>query len=199
MTTEKTKTTEQGEAPAEAEAQALSSEAVARRHLLLKGLGRGSAVLAASIPLKTLASTSVFTSSKAGPVIQCSVSGMNSVAPSQKPTATVCTGYSPASYQDGLIWPPNVNQTALITSVFPTCALRVNGVAPTLLYVMQNLPLTPEFHWLAAWLNAKNSARNGFNFPYTAPEVKKFYAGNGPGGYTPAQALAFFTKYMETQ
>ena len=200
MAIEKTKVAEQSEAPADA--QVLSSEAAARRHLLLKGLGRGSAVLAASIPLKALATlspTSVFTNPKAGPQIRCGISGMTSGIRSQDTITKVCSGYSPVSYQNSQIWPSNVNQSALITSVFPTCALRINGVAPTLLYVMQNLPLTPEFHWLGAWLNAKNSAQNGFNFPYTAAQVKASYKGHVPGGYTKAQALAFLTKYMETQ
>ena len=195
MTIEQTKATEQGEAPADA--QALSSEAVARRHLLLKGLGRGSAVLAASIPLKTLASTSVFTNRGANgaAVIQCSVSGMNSVAPSQSTTSQVCSGYNPTRYQNGDSWPSGVKKNLRVTSIFPSCKLLTNkGLAPTLLQVMKMGPSVPDFHWVGAYLNAQPGAVPiGWNFPYNGAQIQAFYAA------TPnTRALAFFTTYMET-
>ncbi len=205
MAIEKTKAAEQSEAPADE--QALSSEAVARRHLLLKGLGRGSAVLAASIPLKTLASTSVFTNPGANgaPVIRCGISGMTSGVHSKDTTTNVCSGYSPGYYTQRQHWPSGLNPDALVTTVFPSCKLMVNkdGTSlgtyrvPTLLEVMNLTPRVDEFHWIAAWVNAMGGAPSSWNFPYTGAQVQAFYAGTGPGGYTKAQALAFFMTYME--
>ena len=200
MTIEKTKATEQGEAPADA--QALSSEAVARRHLLLKGLGKGSAVLAASIPLKTLASTSVFTNPGAkGPQIRCGISGMTSGIHSKDTITNVCSGYSPGYYHLRQHWPLGLNPDALVTIVFPSCTLMVPGTAPgtsrvpTLLEVMNLTPRVDEFHWIAAWVNAMGGAPSNWNFPYTGAQIQAFYAGAGP--YPKAKALTFIKTYLE--
>ena len=70
----------------------MSAEATARRLVLLKGLGRGAAVLAASVPIQTLATQSVLTP---GGQHQCTVSGMHSGVHSTTTTTLVCGGYSP--------------------------------------------------------------------------------------------------------
>ncbi|TAM34145.1 MAG: hypothetical protein EPN61_17605 [Burkholderiaceae bacterium] len=208
MAIEKTKAAEQSEAPADE--QALSSEAAARRHMLLKGLGKGSAVLAASIPLKALATlppTSVFTNPGANgaPVVRCGISGMTSGVHSQDTTTNVCSGYSPGYYTQREHWPSGLNPDALVTTVFPSCKLMVNkaGTAlgnyrvPTLLEVMNLTPRAPvpEFHWIAAWVNAMGGAPSSWNFPYTGAQIQAFYAGTGP--YTKAQALTFIETYLE--
>jgi hypothetical protein len=203
MAIEKTKAAEQSEAPADE--PVLSSEAVARRHMLLKGLGKGSAVLAASIPLKTLAATSVFTNPGANgaPVIRCGISGMNSGVHSRDTITNVCSGYSPGYYHQRQHWPSGLNPDALVTSVFPSCTLKVNqqGTAlgtfrvPTLLEVMNLTPRVDEFHWIAAWVNAMGGAPSSWNFPYTGAQIQAFYAGTGP--YSKAQALTFIKTYLE--
>lgn len=207
MTIEKTKSTGQDEI--QAEIQALSSQAIARRHMLLKGLGKGSAVLAASIPLKTLAAQSVFTNPGANgaPVIRCGISGMTSGVHSQDTVTNVCSGYSPGYYTKREHWPAGLNPDALVTSVFPSCTLKVtvdaNGnvslggpTVPTLLQVMNLTPRVDEFHWIAAWVNAMGGAPSSWNFPYTGAQIQAFYAGTGP--YSKAQALTFITTYLET-
>ena len=185
----------------------LSSAAVARRHMLLKGIGKGSVVLAATVPLQTLASQSVFTNpgKNGAPVIRCGISGMMSGAHSRDTVTTVCSGYSPGYYQKPEHWPPGLNPNALVTVVFPSCTLMVNAAGtsigtarvPTLLEVMNLTPRVDEFHWIAAWLNAMGGAPSSWNYPYSGADVQAFYAGTGPGGYTKEQALDFFKTYME--
>lgn len=186
------------------EAEALSSAAAARRYLLLKGIGKGSVVLAATVPLQTLASQSVFTNpgKDGAPVVRCGISGMMSGAHSQNTATTVCSGYSPGYYHKPEHWPPGLNPDALVTVVFPSCTLMVNAKGkspkvPTLLEVMNLTPRVDEFHWIAAWLNAMGGAPTSWNYPYSGAAVQAFYAGTGPSGHTKEQALDFFKTYME--
>ncbi len=209
MTIEQTKATEQGEAPADA--QVLSSEAVARRHLLLKGLARGSAVLAATVPIRTLANPSLLTFDGKH---QCSVSGMQSGVHSAMTSSQTCGGYSPGWWGQtttnsaGQLVPrrpwPITNPNALCRDTFSACTL-INpgskssvGTPASLFDVMSpksggKFSNTDEYHWICAWLNAISKS---FNFPYSGDQVLAFYK-TGSGSKTYQDALTFFKKYME--
>lgn len=205
MAIEKTKSTDQGEV--ETAAQALSPQAVARRHLLLKGLGRGSAVLAATVPIQTLAGQSLLTFDGKH---QCSISGMQSGVHSATPTNTpTCGGYSPGWWgqtttnSKGQLVPrrpwPISNPNAPCVNTFGACKLRnPDGSQASLFDVMSpkaggKFSNTDEFHWICAWLNALS---HSFNFPYSGDDVLKFYnAGSGSTVYQ--NALTFFKTYME--
>ncbi|MDO8286569.1 MAG: hypothetical protein Q7T69_16290 [Rhodoferax sp.] len=177
----------------------LSADALARRSLLLKGLGRGSAVLAATVPLQTLAGQSLLTFDGKH---QCSVSGMHSGVHSATPSNTpTCGGYSPGWWGqsktvDGKIvprraWP--IDYRIKCDTVFTRCTLlNANGTKPSLFQIMSDsrFASSDEFHWVCAYLNALS---HSFNFPYTGQEVIDFY--NSPSY---ADALAFFKTYMET-
>lgn len=186
-------------------AEVLSSAAVARRRILLKGVGKGTAVLAATVPIQTLAGQSLLTFDGKH---QCSVSGMHSGVHSATPTDTaVCGGYSPGWYgqsnTDGTPkhWPSGVNYNAPVTSVFHNFR-RTNddGSTPTLFQVMDpkdksgKFSNTDEFHWICAWLNALS---HSFNFPYSGDEVLGFY-NQGPASSAYQDALTFFKDFMET-
>jgi hypothetical protein len=180
--------------------QAMAPAAIARRHMLLKGLSKGTAVLAATVPLQTLASGSVFTSGKSAPVVRCSISGMTSGVSSRETTTTVCSGYSPGYYSKREHWPLALQSQGVpewpCDKLFNKCSLIQQsyrlGKPVTLLYVMQHTPRVEEFHWIAAWINAMGG---GKNFPYTGQQVVDFYKGIGP--YPTADALKFFKTYME--
>lgn len=183
-------------------AKAISGDALARRRALLKGLGKGAAVLASSVPLKTLASTSVFTNPGKGgaPVIRCGLSGMQSGVHSRETVTDTCGGYSPGFYKKSGNWPSGTNPNATCVSVFSNCTLTMPssaGTRPaTLLEVMNNFESSDEFHWIAAWLNGIAGV---FNFPYSGPDVLNLYYGRPVAGvtYTYAAALTFFKTYME--
>lgn len=197
--------TENTESAGQGKAEALSAAALARRRILLKGVGKGTAVLAASVPIQTLAGQSLLTFDGKH---QCSVSGMHSGVHSATPSNTpVCGGYSPGrygqSYKDGAPkhWPAGVNYNALVTSVFKDSRLtNDDGSVPTLFQVMSPkdktgmFANTDEFHWITAWLNALS---HSFNFPYSGDEVLAFY-NQGTGSTAYADALEFFKTYMET-
>lgn len=196
-------------------AEALSSAAIARRHILLKGLSRSTVVLAATMPLQTLASGSVFTNpgKNGAPVIRCGISGMTSGVRSQDTTTTVCSGYSPGYYKKREHWPRNLNPDAPCVNLFSRCTLTMAvgggtvknssnepaaGVLQqpaSLIWVMNNAENTDYFHWIAAWVNGMGGAAAGFNFPYTGDEVLAFYKGTGK--YPAEDALKFFKTYME--
>ena len=201
MEPENIKPTEQGEAIA------IQSDPLARRRMLLKGLGKGAAVLAAAVPLKTLAtqsSTCTHPGNNGAPVIRCGISGMQSGIGSRQ-TYTVCEGYSPGWWGQVLndsnprtpkrAWPTDYNEKCNVK--FPKEGLNKNGVIPTLYQVMDDPSYanTDTRHWICAWLNALSGGPKG-NFPYTGAEVLAFYNGTGP--YTSAAALTFFKTYMET-
>lgn len=220
MNTETLGSTEQGKA------ETLTSAAIARRHMLLKGLGKGSAALAATVPLQTLASQSVFTYNGPGTAtqIRCGVSGMTSGVHSRDVTTTQCMGYSPGYYKTHA-WPANVNKTALITTVCSKSTLKtyvctetvkVRGVetvqvtrsnvrsrdgsctveVSTLFDVIDFHESSDEFHWVCAWLNGSGGAPAGWNFPYTGAEVIALYENND--SYPSGKSpLDFFKTYME--
>ena len=180
---------------AEGKGATLSADALARRSLLLKGLGRGSAVLAATVPLQTLAGQSLLTYDGKH---QCSVSGMHSGVHSATPTDTpICGGYSPGWWRqsdDGIkprrTWPLLPNSWTYNTKCSVVFSKRVLSGNPSLFQVMRDYSNTDEFHWICAWLNALS---HSFNFPYTGQEVIDFYNSSSS-----ADALAFFKTYMET-
>ena len=183
---------------AEANRPTLSPDALARRQMLLKGLGKGSVVLAATVPLQTLAGQSLLTFDGKH---QCSVSGMHSGVHSATPTNTpVCGGYSPGWWKQvndagtapRRTWPLLPNGWTYNTKCSAVFSLHPLSGNPTLFEVMRNFPNTDEYHWICAWLNALSQS---FNFPYTGQEVLDFY-------YSPSQyadALAFFKTYMENR
>lgn len=197
MTTENFETTGQGKA------EVFSPAAIARRRMLLKSVGKGTAVLAATVPIQTLAGQSLLTFDGKH---QCSVSGMFSGVHSATPTSTpLCGGFSPGW------WGQSNNSTPLVPSrAWPTLP---NGWTPntkcrsvftrntltgdpTLFQVMKppTYANTDERHWICAWLNALSRS---FNFPYSGQQVVDFYnLGRGSTGYI--NALTFFKTYMET-
>ena len=200
MTTKKFEVTEQGKA------ESLSSAAIARRRALLKGIGKGTAVLAATVPLQTLASQSVLTYDGQH---QCSISGMFSGVHSTTPSgAPTCQGYTPTRYQTLSFWPGynanagpptytsntvdgiTFNERTPFATVFGGGSSGNDNAARLLTIVTSGTP-EPEQVWVTALLNAiKNPA--GFNFPYTPSQVRAFYS--SPQA---ADALIFFRNYMQ--
>jgi len=185
----------------------LSSRALARRQMLLKGLGKGSAVLAAAtVPMHSLATTGTITNTGKGgePAVRCGISGMMSGVHSRETFTTVCSGYSPGRYKKIENWPnyrasavdawnsvngKSFHKTTKFSEVFG------GGLAKGMLDIMNDDESSDEFHWIAALLNAVGGAPSSFNFPYTGSEVLAFY--KGAGQYTAEKALAFFKTYME--
>lgn len=193
----------------------LSSDAMARRRMLLKSLSRGSAaVAAAAVPMHTLASTGTITNiGKDGEAaIRCGISGMMSSVHSRETFTQTCSGYSPGKYKKIENWPnydPYTNDaTNSVNGIAFNKSTNFNaifggGVNSGLLDIMEKKPSSvmekksssDEFHWVCALLNAVGGAPASFYFPYTASQVVAFYKDTGP--YSKAQALAFFKTYME--
>jgi hypothetical protein len=215
--------TENKEQPGQGNTEVLSSAAVARRHALLKGLSRGSVLLAASVPLQTLASGSVLTDPAGGPQVKCSISGQMSGVGSQTTSSEVCNGYSPGywKFPDKHPWPFPAEPDTPCVDIFKYCTLMmpdpsapvtvtttpgkgkgkplppppVADVPASLVYVMQHNNLDQDhFHWIAAWLNGL-AQTSGFNYPYSGDEILAFYNGTGP--YSADVALDFIKKYLE--
>jgi hypothetical protein len=83
--------------------QAMSAEALARRNMLLKSLGKGSAVVAvASAPMHTLASSPTLRTADG---TRCSISGMQSGNNSRAPSASgTCLGKAPSYWSNFDNW-----------------------------------------------------------------------------------------------
>lgn len=168
----------------------LSIAANARRRILLKGLGKGSAALAVVVPIQTLAATTIIGGTKL-----CTVSGVQSNVGSQNPgVQTFCSGYQPNHYATLANWPATTTVDGItFTQTTPFNVVFSSGVTTELLAILTNSPLSDEAVWVTALLNAINPA--SVNFPYTPTQVRAFYIG---GGQLATDALAFFRGYMQT-
>lgn len=170
--------------------QAVGADRVAsRRYVLLKGIGRGSAILAAAVPIKTLASVPSVTAN--GKI--CSVSGTQSLVHSQPKGLPLCAGSMPAKYSTLANWPAGRPYTVSGKTVNRnTPFIDVFGAGSNLgLLAILNQPLSEESHWIAALLNAIKAPATPV-FPYSAAEVLTLYSTQR------VAALAFFTNFMET-
>ena len=182
----------------------LSSVAVARRRVLLKGLGKGSAALAVVVPIQTLAANTIIGGTKL-----CTVSGVQSNVGSLNTGAqTTCSGYQPSYYATLANWPgyttspkraTNTVDGITFTESDPFAKVFLSGSsgsgnAAKLLTIVTSGSPEAEQVWVTALLNAiKNPP--GFNFPYTPTQVRAFYIG---GGKLATDALTFFRGYMQT-
>lgn len=170
---------------------------VSRRRALLKGLGKGTAVLAAAVPIRTLATTTVTADKHL-----CSVSGSMSGVRSITTGMATCGGRKFSSYKPVPSWPTNGsgqevvnNGTTDILRTTGTFAGVFGGGSTTTLATLfgaavTDATATDEAHWIVALLNAKTAAI----FPYTALEILAQY---NAGGATRTNALAFYKTHME--
>lgn len=197
----------------------LSSSVIDRRRMLLKRLGKGAVIVVATVPIQTLAATTLMNNGKI-----CSISGMQSGVHSRAPTTDTCQSKSPGFYhipQNAGNWPTAANKDAACTTVCSwstlqtyVCTKKENNVTTvyrsakndsgtkngctttcaspipsTLADVMDFHQSSAEYHWIAAWLNALNP---NLKFPYNPSEVIAFAKIQNPAAYN------FFTTYMES-
>lgn len=175
------------------------SRVASRRYVLLKGVGRGSAILAtAAVPIKTLASTPSMTAN--GQI--CTISGVQSGAHSQATQLLTCAGLKPAYYADIKKWPnysPTTNpqaknavggtdfdENSKFSDVFGS------GSNHQLLFLLNKDSSSAESHWIAALLNAIKPPPS-YVFPYSPGEVVDLYK-----SVQQSAALDFFKGWMET-
>ena len=184
--------------------EVLSSAKAARRRLLLKGVGKGGAVVAAALPLKSFATVDESKRLYILPIgstgkNQCSVSGQHSGFHSGSPeTTSQCGGCTIASWcSASRTWPSGCNKSATCKSVFSGCTLTVptsgspSSRPATLLEVLSKWPNSDDAHWVCAWLNSCGPSSLGF--PYSSANVLKFYGDPA----TKSAALTFFKNYTE--
>jgi|SRR6218665_3601290 len=186
----------------------LSSEAVARRRLLLRGVGSGAAAVAALTPVRALATNSgstvyVCASKTTGKDLICTLSGVDSAAHSFGPNITkVVAGGKKVSYWGDCkntgssktpVYAPNnswpIDYKIVAKDALPNCSAAMSN--KTLLEIMRANQSTEEAHWIGAYLNA---AKFPAMFPYTPQQVLDLYNGNQR-----SKALTFFVTYLEGQ
>lgn len=167
--------------------ESFSAEATARRRALLKGLGRGTAVLAATVPIQTLAGQ------------LCPTSGTMSAQLSQGvSTSESCpSGFSPAYWSQANVnksqaptnnWPDNTDQSKKYNSVF-----FQSHINKPMIKILTDSPDSDESHWICAWLNSKAIS----NFPYKPEKVVTLSDSAYRSQYD--NTLTFLKKYMESR
>ena len=166
---------------------------ISRRSVLFKGLGKGSAVLAAAVPIKTLAATPSVTDT--GQI--CTISGVQSAVHSAATNLPTCRGQRPSNYLTIGNWPnyPNTTYTVGVKTFDQNSGFNtvfVGGMSQPLMTILKNFTGSNEYHWIAALLNAIKPPV-GYVFPYSPQEILDLYA-----GAQQADALAFLKNYMET-
>jgi hypothetical protein len=176
--------------------------------VLLKGVGKGTAVLAATVPLQTLAGQSLLTFDGQH---QASISGMHSSLHSATPHNTpTANGYSPGWWGQTdtgttprRLWPilPTPNDLTGYLTKFNDIFTWMTLTGNPNLFQVANPPgynSTDQWHWLCAWLNAlwSNQHLGTLNFPYSADEVLT-YSQLPVAGTAYSDALTFFKTYLE--
>jgi len=186
--------------------------------MLLKSLGKGSAVLAAaSLPIHTLANTPTIVikgrTDEDDRSIRCSLSGMQSGMGSRMPATQVCTGKSPGYWHKPEHWTPE--QSSVISLEDPTKSPTFEKWfgAPASSTELSNATLyqyltsigggpnnslklndPDEWHWVCAWMNAMANGVGDTgvtNFPFTGPQIVLLYREPSLFKTTRADALAF--------
>ena len=172
-----------------------SPELLARRRVLLKALGKGSAVIAAAVPLQTLATSTVLTNS--GHL--CAQSGAISAVRSVVAGIPVCGGYSPITYTDKSKWPGATWSATSGWTASANCGGKTvhtgackfkdvfgSGTSTTCYDVLiaTGTSYAQEKVWISALLNAKKyEALASMNFPYTCSEVLAQFDGSNKSAY----------------
>ena len=172
----------------------LVGHALARRQLLLKGLSKGGAAMAAVVPIQTLAASGSTILVTADNTL-CTQSGQQSNVMSRTLTKVTCTGYAPGHYVTSTTpvkdndWPSGMDSsTATFTGIFG------GGDKTKLLYYLKNQPTSSQSYWIAAYFNATKAPT--LPFPYTPTEVVAQYGSyaNGSG----SGLLNLYTKYLSS-
>lgn len=175
---------------AQADISGLTSDAMARRRMLLKSLGKGSSVIAAAaIPMHTLAATGTLAKTING--TRCTVSSMASGVHSKDTTTEMCAGLQTSRFADPATWPNAAKKGKTYTVTSPGITSFTNtstfssvfgaGLSTTIGDIMASYPATDEAVWVTALFNSIISASG-----VTSSGVKNF-------PYTPAQVIAMRT------
>ena len=187
-------------------------DALERRRLLLKGLGKGSAVVAVLVPIQTLATPFP-------PAVRlCTVSGVQSNVGSGRTggTTTNCLGYAPSHFAVLANWPGYVagppasgsflvvGRAAPVTDSSTFASVFGSGSSTTLLNVFTSSAASAsEKIWAAALVTSAKKLAMGLGptaitmpgyFPYTPDEVLALFSSPNK-----AAAEAFFKDYLQTQ
>ncbi len=154
--------------PAEDSSQhGLSLSALQRRRVLLRGVGKGAAVVAAAVPVQTFAANILKT--QGPPDRLCTVSGVGSVLPSSAPRIDgVCRGDSATTWRDAAdtAWP--FAKATQFKDIFIG-----DGSTKTFLELMSGMGTVRRRNYARAYLNAH--AGHPTTFPYTKSEVLGMY------------------------
>ena len=172
-----------------------SPELLARRRVLLKALGKGSAVIAAAVPLQTLATSTVLTNS--GHL--CAQSGAISTVRSVTAGIPKCSGYGHVTYCDkskwpgatssGGVWSASANCGGKTVHTGSTCKFSDvfgSGTSMSCYELLCDTSATyaQEKVWVSALLNAKKfETTASLNYPYTCSEVLGHFVGANKAGY----------------
>jgi len=185
----------------------LSPQALQRRSALLRGLGKGSAVIAAAVPIQTLAVPRLTER-------LCTVSGVQSNVGSGRTalTTATCIGFSPTHYKSTANWPnvtgslPNTPKFAVsgktVRKAATFASIFGGGSGNTLMDILNGVSGTnpDEKVWVAALLNGQKMPMN-YPTQYTAAKVIQLYLDNTPtkGGSSTVSndAFFFFKEYLQ--
>lgn len=196
-------------ADALAATESLSSDALARRKMLLKSLGKGSVIIAASAgPIHSLAApVTIATTGNT----QCIVSGMGSAIHSNVTSTGTCKGSKPSGYTDPTKWPGYNSANGKFTvgtTTYPNTtqfkAVFGGSNNSKLTDIMAGTAGSANDRvWIAAWLNAgagynKPTGTTAQNFPYSPSEVVARYQSSSTGAEGNAQSYTFFTTYLQS-
>ena len=146
--------------PQKADAEELAR--LSRRRALLRGLGKGFALMGAALPIKSMAYTAALT----GDGKLCTISGVQSGAHSSTTITAECGGYNTFYYADKKNWPKKfsngTNQELNETNAFSVVFKSSSSFQSKVIDIVTDTVDSDEKHWIVALLNA-NATKSGFS------------------------------------
>lgn len=168
--------TRQDSTKAKPDAAALGLTALQRRRVLLRGVGKGGAVLAAAVPLSSFANTLKTGAGVDGKAHLCTLSGTNSILPSSAVTSGTCGGRNAGYWINAdHAWKAfSVNGVAVSRSTLWSDVFGEVGTTNADKTFLELLDINgPKKTWVRALLNSADGYPN--TFPYSPSEVFGLY------------------------
>ena len=187
---------------------ALPKVALARRQMLLRGLGKGSVVMvAAAVPMHTLASPSTGERTKTKedfhkPAVWAAVSGCHSAVGSRAPQDTpVSKGHGCGHYTTKSNWKGYDSDSRKDQSCVDKRFKDVfQAGSDKKCYDIVKSQTSDECRWVLAYVNAQKCHTTAMRYPYSADEIIDMYKNPTKYGAKDRKGCQdFFHDYMETE
>jgi hypothetical protein len=181
--------------------EGLAVGALARRRMLLSGLGKGSVVLAAAaVPMHSLASETeckTDTRNPTGKHLHARPSRCGSEVGSKAPSMPIAQGYHRSCYEDKDFWPRDNNgKSCADTPANEVISTRSDKTC--IEYLKDTSKSSEKKTFLVGHANAIKCGNSTYHYPHSTREIKQMALGQYSGCTDIAKCEKFLRECMET-